>query len=304
MGLFGSRGSGKSALMAYLGYQAINRDRKVFYYPEGYNFSYSKGDNKPVAMSPAQLVKIPKELDNSTVLIDEIQELLSKYRTNTTASMMLMAFFRQVRKRGCNVFFTSNDPNNINSAVAGQTDFHVYLNMISDQRCFNAGYHLQGDISNECRDYLTATFYDTQNTWSKGKRNSLFSYITHISRMYKYYDTSAVADVTEVLGLTKSSVLDEKKQESIGMSWNQLDDEIEEVIGSLVSQGYKQIVPRQFVKVLAQQKNIPIDATTLGRRLTGMGLSKDRKASGYVYYLPPDMETYEKWINGVWAFED
>ncbi len=285
-------------------YQAVNRGRKVFYYPESFGFNYKKGENQALPMSPSQLVKIPEVLNNSVVLIDEIQELLSKYRANTTATMMIMSFFRQVRKRGCRVYFTSNDPDNINPAVANQCDYHAWVSFHEDKRCHKAGYHLIGNPASACKDYLTVRLFDTQKNYKKGNKDSLYGAVTHVSRMYKFYDTTSVADVSEVLGLTKASVLDDKQQESIGMSWRELDNNIEEVIGSLVAQGFDQLVPRQFVKVLFDQKKINIPDHVLGKRLTQMGLSKNRRSGGYVYHLPPDQETYEKWINGVWAFDD
>ena len=103
--------------MCKFGIDAAEAGQKVFYYPEEYGFRYVSSKypkNKPVSMSPAELVKVPEELNNSTILLDELQELMSKYRSNTTATQLLMGLFRQVRKRGSNIIFTSNDPNNIN----------------------------------------------------------------------------------------------------------------------------------------------------------------------------------------------
>ncbi|KKK49054.1 hypothetical protein LCGC14_3138930, partial [marine sediment metagenome] len=110
MGLFGDRGSGKSAAMAYYGIQDWKRGRQIVYYPETFGLKVPGA----IGLGAKDIGAIPDLLDGATILIDEIQELLSKFRTNSTLSLQLMSLFRQVRKRGASVFFTSNDPGGIN----------------------------------------------------------------------------------------------------------------------------------------------------------------------------------------------
>ena len=140
MGFFGERGSGKSAVMAYYGIQDWKRGRRIIYYPESFGLKIPGA----IGLSPRDLGVIPEMLDGATILIDEIQELLSKFRTNSTLSLQLMSLLRQVRKRGANVIFTSNDPDGINRSVADQTDMHATCQMITDPRCYKLGWHRPG----------------------------------------------------------------------------------------------------------------------------------------------------------------
>ncbi len=301
MGLFGDRGSGKSAVMAYIGMQDWKRGRKIVYYPESYALDLPGA----VGLSPRDLGVIPEILDGATLLIDEIQELLSKFRTNSTLSLQLMSLFRQVRKRGANIIFTSNDPGGINRSVGDQTDMHATCQMLVDPRCYKLGWHRPG-----CQDTVRLRFKDTQgrhglNPFRKDGRKGFVSHMVGISDVYRYYDTAAIADLTDVVTVTKSDIIEQKATETLGMTWDQFDDELRFRIGELVKSGGSTLTPMNFTKTLKTELNIPakgpaLAPIVLARHLTGIGLVSKRVTKGMIYTLPP-VERLDEWMAGVWS---
>jgi len=302
-GLFGDRGSGKSAAMAYYGIQEAEAGRPIFYYPEDFGLKIPEAK----AMSPADLVAMPDQLTNATVLIDEVQEVLSKFRTNAISSLLLMAFFRQTRKRGANVIFTSNDPNAINSALSTQTDLHAMCRMVTDPRCYEVGYHLRS-----CADTVRMRIKDTNGKHGlignrKDGRKGFVQHLVGIGDVYPFYNTGAIADPADVMKMNKRNLLEQRAQQKLGMSWEDFDIKlITEIIPLLVSNGYETIVPGTFVRTLQNEMNIPekpkdpMDSRELGKRLKAIGLISTRKAKGMVYQLPPKQHLQE-WADGVWS---
>lgn len=305
MGLFGDRGSGKSAAMAYFAAQDWKRGRRIVYYPKSFALNLPGA----IGMGPKDIGGIPELLNNATICIDEIQELLSKFRTSSTLSLQLMSLFRQVRKRGANVIFTSNDPGGINRSVADQTDMHANCQMITDQRCYKVGYHRIG-----CRDTVRLRIKDTQgrhgvNRYKKDGRKSFVQHLVGISDIYKYYDTASIADLIEVVATTKADLLQHKTTERLGMTWEEFDDQLlNGIIPQLVRRGVTSITPKNFAITLKQDLNIPaegdaLDPIIIGRRLRAMGLSSRRVTAGMVYSLPP-LDRLEEWQAGLWSPAD
>ena len=305
MGLFGDRGSGKSAAMAYYGIAEHEAGRKIFYYQEDFGLDIPGAE----AMPPKELISMPDKLNGATVLIDEMQELLSKYRTNSTSSMLLMSFFRQTRKRGANVVFTSNDPDGINKSLANQTDMHAMCNMITDQRCYKVGYHLAS-----CADTVRMKVKDTQGKHGllanrKDGRRGFVQHLVGIGDVYPYYNTGSIADPADVMGLNKGTLLSSRAQQTLGMTWEQFDDKLaNEIVPGLVAGRYNTIVPSLFVKTLQKEMGIPMNGNDpmapniLGTRLRSIGLIPTRVAKGMVYKLPP-LERLQEWADGVWSTE-
>ena len=283
--------------MCKFGIDAAEAGQKVFYYPEEYGFRYVSSKypkNKPVSMSPAELVKVPEELNNSTILLDELQELMSKYRSNTTATQLLMGLFRQVRKRGSNIIFTSNDPNNINNSIAPQTNYHMYLKMKEDKRCYAQGYH----NPTFCRDWIFAEVRHTQ----KGREGYPAAY-TRIARMYKWYVTTSVAKSTDVMSINKAKIMEQNIWESTGKSKEEVLNIIEDSIVQLVNNGYRSIAPRGLSKILREEKKINITPTVIGKAISNLNpLEKKRKSSGISFELPPK-EKLQEWIDGLYEYD-
>lgn len=304
IGLFGDRGAGKSAVMASFAWEEWKLGRQIIYYPETLGLTIPGA----IAMGPLELGAVPELLDGATVCIDEIQELLSKFRTNTMLSQHMMGLFRQVRKRGTNVYFTSNDPDSINKAVADQTDLHGMCSMIVDPRCKqDYGYHFDG-----CLDTVRIKWKDTQGKHGirpgrKDGRKRMVQHIVGISGVYPTYDTASIAEFAAVAGVSKADVIGQKQSTLLGRSWVEFDTElITYIIPQLVTVGVMSLTPVSFVKTLKDKYNIPekgkdpMDPRALGRRLKGIGLTSKRGHSGVIYSLPP-AEMLEDWAAGLWS---
>ena len=296
MGLFGDRGSGKSACMAHIGNMKRRAGKNIFYYPPAYGLNIGE------PMSPSELAQVPDKLNNAVVLIDEIQELLSKYKQNTIASAQLMSFFRQVRKRGVDVVFTSNDPSNINKHVADQTDFYYRLILKKDPRCHGLGMHIPAEYPGdprECQDMVIGSAYDAQGRYSDNNHMPLFNtIITHIHRYYHLYDTTSIADPADLLTINKHSLIKNKMYESVGMPRAQLEEKITGVIVNLVNNGFEKIIPGKFAKTLQREQKLTIEPRLLGSMLQEMGLEKNRGPKSVIYTLP-DKGELDMWLNGV-----
>lgn len=299
-GLFGRRGSGKSAAMAYIGLQDWKRGRSIFYYPVDFGLDVPGA----VAMSPEELVTMPDRLDGATVLLDEMQELMSKFRTNTISSLLMMSFLRQVRKRGASVYFTSNDPGGINRDVAEQTDYHAHCQMLTDNYCALIGYHRRG-----CLDTVRLRWKDTQgvhgeNRYKKDGRKGFVMHMVGISDIYKHYNTNSIADPMDVMMMTKSSIAARRNVDGLGMTVREFETKLAEVwIPALVAQGITIIAPGNFIRVLKREEGIDIDSAQLGKRLGGIGLPRHRRKTGNIYKLPPP-ESVGDFLDGVWEPDD
>jgi len=304
VGLFGRRGSGKSAAMALMAFRDwkynSNKTRKIFYYPVDYGLKIPDAE----AMSPEELISMPDRMDGSLILLDEMQELMSKFRTNTTSSLLMMAFLRQTRKRGANVVFTSNDPGGINRQVADQTDLHAQCQMLWSDTCKWLRYHRF-----MCTCTVRLRWKDTQgvhgvNPYKKDGRKGIVQHMVGIPDIFKYYNTASIADPMDVMLLTKNSLAATRSQSGLGMTWSAFDEKlVVEWIPMLVQQGFATLAPGNFVRVLKREEGITIDASQLGKRLAGVGLPRHRRKAGNIYKLPP-VEDLDLWTDGVWEPDD
>ena len=277
--------------MAWYGLKEAELGRPIFYYPEDFGLKCDGAE----AMAPDELVSMPDAMNGATILIDEVQEVLSKFRAAATSSLLLMSFFRQTRKRGANVIFTSNDPGGINSSLANQTDFHGNVSMVEDTRCRQYGYHLK-----YCTDTAKIRFKDTQGKYGlvQGRKDGRkgFVQLLGIADVYPLYNTASIADLSEVMRLTKSNLINRKDDEK----YADLDKTLrEDIVPSLASQGLRVIVPGLFVEVLKRERDITIDPRELGKRLRRIGLPVKKTSKANVYQLPT-LEQLPEWIDGVW----
>jgi hypothetical protein len=303
IGLFGKRGSGKSIVMCYFGLDAYQHGEPVFYYPPEYGFAYGT----PLTM--AELVQVPDKLKGATILIDEMQEVLSKYRTGSAASLRIMAFIRQVRKIGATVVFTSNSPEEINRSLASQADYHANCTFYQDHRCDKRENHLK-----TCEDLVVVEWVDTQgasgiNPYKKDGRKRYPAMLKNVQCFYGLYRTESIADVNEVLQLTAAKIVASVAEERLGMRWGEFDDLLlDEIVPSLVLGDPEvdppvppvaQLVPGPFARLLMRERGIDIDATKLGEALKRVGLYRGRTKTNNYYHLPR-ADQLADWRDGLW----
>lgn len=299
LGLFGQQNSAKSACMAYFGVDAVKMDMPVWYWPKAYGFKYGEG------LSTEELMSLPERVRRGRLLIDEIQVLLNKYRSATTASAMMMAFFQQVRKRSCDVVFTSNAPDEIQQALPDQTTFHAFCERVEDSRCRAKGYHLK-----ECQDYAILRWVDTRGAngfarTTRDGRKRFPGFIYPLVDLYPTYDTYGTADITDVMAIDKKTVMQSRAEQELGMTFAELQALLrDEVIPALVQQGVDVIVPANFAVVLERERSVKLSAEQLGRQLGKLGLPGKHTNKGTRYTLPPDMTALQLWQDGVWTPED
>ncbi len=288
--------------MAYYAIRQYKEGRKIIYYPKDLALAIPGA----VAMGPKDIAMIPESLNGALVCIDEMQELMSKFRSNSTLSLQIMSFFRQVRKKGANVIFTSNDPDGINRALPDQTDLHGLCHMITDERCYRVGYHIP-----RCTDTVQIRIKDTKGRhglipFRKDGRKGFVQNLVGISDVYPFYNTASIADLTEVVGTTKAEILEHKAAQNLGMSWEEFDHQLlEGVIPQLVRAGVASISPKNFAATLKSEMNIPakgepLSPEIIGRRLKGFGLQSKRATAGMVYSLPP-IDKLTDWQAGLWS---
>lgn len=292
---FGKRGSGKSAVMAKMGKDEANLGKKVWYWPPDYQFKYGE----PIDL--LTLAKLPTWLRDGALLLDEIQILASNLRTISTANQMIGSILQQVRKRGLNVYGTSNQPGRIDGTVALQTDYHYNCFMMEDQRCASYGYHIPS-----CDDHVRVRWVDTNGLhgydrrFKDGRRRGRFV-IWKIRDVYATYNTGAIADLADVMSVTKQAILDQKLDDGVGMSTAELTAKLRnEWIPALVKSGTKRAVPSVLANTFNEQFGLSLDPRTLGKALREIGIPSVRLNEGRFAVLPPE-EHLDLWIRtGDW----
>lgn len=302
IGLFGKRGSGKSAAAAVMtlnlmgSRQGINTP--VFYYPPSFGFVYGQ------PLPPDELVQIPEKLNGAIVILDEMQVLLSKYRAMSTSSNLIRAFLTQVRKRGCTVIYTSNSPETIDHQVSQQTDFHGQCYFFEDRRCFKRGWHMPG-----CEDTVKIIFKDTQgrygtvpNEFRRDPRQTSMIVLHHVARFYHVYNTGAIADPTDLMGLSTERVLRDKGDAAQGISAAEIEAQLQENwIPALVrEEGATVVTAAALARRISRDTALNVSAVALGRALTALGVPRIKKKDANYYHLP-EADALAEFIAGTWT---
>ena len=299
--IFGGKGSGKSALMAWLLEGARKRHgRPVFYFPEDYAFH----EGTPLQIS--DLSTLNDKFNAAAIGVDEFQQVMNKYRAATYGNRTLASWLQQVRKRGIELIVTSNDPNQIDEALLDQVSLHIWASMYEDKRCKEYKYHLK-----DCRDALNFRVVDTHTRHGKttmywdGRRRKTYR-LKKAIKLYKLYNTFATVDNLEIAALDKDALMEAHEDTKSNMPY---EDFLEllgtAIIPNLIDRGITEIYPQAFSKSLAENKDEdgnddPIIASPgrIGRAMKALGCSSKRGSSGNVWYLP-DADTVAGWIQGM-----
>jgi len=285
LGLYGRRGSGKSCLAAWYAISAHKAGYPVFFTPE----SYLKGFGTPLDLD--SLVRLDAELQGALVVLDEVQTLLNSRRSMAFASFMLSSWLVQVRKRRCRVIYTTQMPRDVDKRLVDQTDIHAHC------RSFNDG------------ETIFALYTDTQGQWSPwldrhadgmsfdrwaNARKTRAGWLRRADQVWPYFDTYAVADLMDILGLDRDRVMrgvqDHEETDKL--------DLLREEIAVLVGEGVNGIHPGNFSKRLEERRGLRIAPQQLGHLLSELGLPKTPKRTGAWYFLPTPAEI-DDWKAGV-----
>lgn len=319
----GEAGSGKSAAMAVAGARSIRAGRRVYYTPPEYNFMPGHPLAQPITL--LELVQLDERLSGADILMEEMQTLLSKFQSASTRSFAIRTLLQQRRKRGSNLFYTTNSPRQLDEELYTQTNFHVFCKRWEDPRCAATPKkkHLR-----DCKDTIHLDIFDTHRKFglaydSTGRPRSKHYHedIFPAIRAYRLYNTDAIVSPEDVLGLTKDVIVGSKAEVKAGVTRDELADELRDAwIPFLVFQNTESIRPGDFAKGLFNNYTIKVnknggawegqqvpreaplrvDSAMMGDALRSLGLAKVRGSAGVIYHLP-DRSDLEDWMAGLWS---
>lgn len=328
-GLFGKRGSGKTATMIwFLSQEAAVNKRGVWYWPKELNFKYGE------YIEAADLFSLPPYLKNGAIGLDEMQVLANSTQAVSTRNQMLGVFLQQVRKRGINVYFTSNEPERIEHSVERHTTYHFKCTLFSDPRCTESDYARQyrrtcplcvemygenppgkpvtdhGHHISSCQDWVRLQAVDTNrqhgiDPWHKDGRKRRDFFVHNLRDVYGMYNTEGIADYAEVLSIDKKKIIDRHQDKKAGMSFQDLCTTLRlDWVPWAVGEGHSVIVPAMFTAAVNEKFGLSIDARTMGKAFTAVGLqSVLGRADGEVQRrvtLPPPGKLKD-WQDGLWS---
>ena len=295
---FGKRGSGKSAVMARFARLEHDAGRKVWYWPEDYGF-------KPgVPISVIDLYSLPEWLRDGTVLLDEIQVLLNRMRTISTADLIGATMLQQLRKRNLNIFGTSNQPGKIDSTVALQTDWHAHCEYYTDMRCDGKTHHLAN-----CHDAVKLKLVDTNQAlgsdprYKDGRKRSV-TVAHNIRREFDVYNTDAIADVVDAIGVTKEQIMERRASKNMGIGNEELIDAvITRWVPWMVGQGHTTLAVGAFTRYVNAEFEYEITTGKMGVALNAAGLETRRTSKARIVDLPP-ADKVEAFQMGAWSAQE
>lgn len=114
IGISGLLGSGKTLLMTIIGKSSHDRGREIY---SNYYTKFSK------MIDPYELLKF--ELNNCTLLLDEIQTLFDSRISSSEINRLSSYFFLQTRKRNVNLIYTSQLLGAVDLRLRFITDFNI-----------------------------------------------------------------------------------------------------------------------------------------------------------------------------------
>jgi len=299
--IFGEKGSGKSALMAWLlEGSRLRHNRQIFYFPKKYAFHIGK----PLEIE--DLASLSDEFNHAAIGIDEWQQVFNKFRSATYANRTIAAWLQQIRKRGIELIITSNDPNQIDEAFLDQVTLHIWCSMYEDKRCKQYKYHLK-----DCRDSLSFRVVDTHTRHGKtslywdGRKRKTYR-LRRAIRLYKLYDTFATVDNLEIAGQSKEAIMENYEDSKSNMSYKEFVNLMAvSIIPNLVDRGVSILYPEKFSESLAENQAddgnpdpIIASAGRIGRACKSLGLISKRGSGGNAWILP-DVDEIGRWMSGM-----
>lgn len=296
IGLFGKRGSGKTAVMTKMLKDEVKENgKKVWYWPKEYEFKYGQ------YISATELFSLPSYLQDGAIGIDEIQVLANSTQAISTRNQMLSVFLQQVRKRGINVYFTSNEPERLDKSIARHTNIHFRCKLMVDPRCKVRGYHMRS-----CDDHVILRSVDTNREfgvdprYKDGKRRGIHV-VWKIRDVYGAYNTRGIADYAEVLSIDKRSIMDQKENKDAGIGFSELCATLRDLwVPWAVGEGHTKIVPAMFCAAVNEKFGFKVTPTQMGRALNELGLNTKRSNGKRSVELPPQKHL-EAWQAGFWS---
>lgn len=125
IGILGDRGAGKTLFMTYLLRQDHIRNGRVvanyhLYFPED-------GKHDPIYLPFKKIAKLPPQLRDASVGLDELQIGTDSRRSLSDDNIMLTKLVTQMRKRNLDVYYTTQRYNMIDKRIKNQTDYLILM---------------------------------------------------------------------------------------------------------------------------------------------------------------------------------
>ena len=124
IGVLGRRGHGKTTLLALLGENDADNGKKVI---ANFDLSFPH-----VRMSFADIIELPKELQNATVLLDEMQVGAGAREALKKTNQTINKFITQLRKRNILLIYSTQNFGFIDKNIRTQTDYIVVTQKVDD----------------------------------------------------------------------------------------------------------------------------------------------------------------------------
>lgn len=339
LGLHGPRGSCKSLCGTWFAWQAYQAGRPIMYLPRGLlNFPKLPGGRCDF-LALRDLALMPEAMRGALVFWDEPQVTMSRFRAASSVNFLLRRVLQQTRKVGVDMIWASNSPNELDSALAAQTD-----------------------ITGRCKGYLPPlypngdaaliSFRDEHHRFGKGApkmiggrqiddRITVGYKLEPVSPIFKLFDTEAITDPFDVLGLKPEELKQANEEREAGVSMATLVPWVRAVLVPelVLRQGATSAQPSALVAWIAdtfagywdhigccgsletaetvsvdtldgpvvcnEGTRVPLQVTAaiLGRAFTAAGLLPRHRRDASVYALPP-AEHLEQWQRGMWHPSD
>jgi len=274
--LLGRRGSGKSLAAACYAKSTYDLGNPVFYWPKGF---LTFGE--PFEMN--ELVRLDTKISGGLIVIDEAHTAMDSRRAMTFANFALMSFITQLRKRKASLIMTTQFGNTLDKRLGDQVDMHGECSTLDGGRT------------------VLIKWKDTNGQWSapgagtsdKIPRKRVNQLIRRADSIWPFYDTYAVADLVDVLGLTRESIVgktggrDPERDASV----------VREAIIDAVQAGSEWLQPGNFALTIAEKYGLRISGPQLGWVLGELGLPRTKRNTG-TYYQLPAREELEAWKTG------
>jgi len=116
-GILGRRGHGKSTLLAKIGEDDYNLGKKII---TNFWVSYPH-----IYMSFEDIIMLPEELQDATLLLDELQVGAGARKALSLSNQDINKFITQLRKRNIMLFYTTQNYKFIDVDIRSQTDYLI-----------------------------------------------------------------------------------------------------------------------------------------------------------------------------------
>lgn len=127
-GIFGDRGSGKTLFMTLL-LKIDEEDKNHIITNYNVSFPHKK-------MTLEEICKLPEELSNATIGLDELHMAADSRRFMADSNKQLAVLVTQIRKRQCDLYYTSQRIMQIDKRIRSHTDRVIVIEKVGKHKFY------------------------------------------------------------------------------------------------------------------------------------------------------------------------